>query len=177
VSAPKPIETFYNGITYRSKLEACWAAFFDGLHLRHEYEIDAFTLAGVGNYTPDFWLPDVDSGNGMWVEIKGRNPKRKERQKCMELANETGRKTCILVGQPMRHIRAAIGEDNAYLYHRDATTTIECKLSNLLGVLAPSVSTYIIHHAAVTAHEAVRWYAGVVGKVNKANKTWSKRRR
>jgi hypothetical protein len=47
------IPTVYRGRRYRSRLEARWAAFFDLLGWRHEYE--PFDL---GAWSPDFLLPD-----------------------------------------------------------------------------------------------------------------------
>ena len=47
----KAIPTTYNGIRYRSRLEATWACFFDSLGWEHEYE--PFDLDG---YIPDFVL-------------------------------------------------------------------------------------------------------------------------
>jgi hypothetical protein len=45
------VPTKYKKIQYRSRLEAHWAAFFDTLGWRHEYE--PFDLNG---YIPDFVL-------------------------------------------------------------------------------------------------------------------------
>jgi hypothetical protein len=55
------IPTVYRGRTYRSRLEAKWAAFFDRIGWRHEYE--PFDL---GAWSPDFLLPDLDT----LVEVK-----------------------------------------------------------------------------------------------------------
>lgn len=55
------IPTVYRGRQYRSRLEARWAAFFDELGWRHEYE--PFDL---GSWSPDFLLPDWN----VLVEIK-----------------------------------------------------------------------------------------------------------
>jgi hypothetical protein len=55
------IPTEYRGRRYRSRLEARWAAFFDLLGWRHEYE--PFDL---GSWSPDFLLPDWK----MLVEVK-----------------------------------------------------------------------------------------------------------
>ncbi len=55
------IPTLYRGRMYRSRLEARWAAFFDLLGWRHEYE--PFDL---GLWSPDFLLPDFKA----LVEIK-----------------------------------------------------------------------------------------------------------
>lgn len=55
------IPTEYRGRTYRSRLEARWAAFFDRLGLAHEYE--PFDL---GAWSPDFLLTDINT----LVEVK-----------------------------------------------------------------------------------------------------------
>jgi hypothetical protein len=47
----KPIRTFYNGISYRSQLEAKWAMFFDFLELEFDYE--PFV---IGKWSVDFVL-------------------------------------------------------------------------------------------------------------------------
>ena len=61
----KAIETLYNGIHYRSRLEARWAVFFDEIGLCHSYEPAAFRYSG---YVPDFSL---ESRNlTVLVEIK-----------------------------------------------------------------------------------------------------------
>ena len=59
----KAIPTMYGGRQYRSRLEARWAAFFDLLGWRHEYE--PFDLGG---WSPDFLVGDAD--NSCLVEIK-----------------------------------------------------------------------------------------------------------
>lgn len=58
----KGIPTLYNGVQFRSRLEARWAAFFDYLDLRWEYE--PFDLDG--------WIPDfmLSGKNNVLVEIK-----------------------------------------------------------------------------------------------------------
>lgn len=60
-----PIPTFYNGYSFRSRLEARWAVFFDAMGLRHEYEAEGFDFDGE-RYLPDFWIPDTR----IFVEIK-----------------------------------------------------------------------------------------------------------
>lgn len=55
------IPTLYRGRQYRSRLEARWAAFFDLLGWRHEYE--PFDL---GAWSPDFLLPEWQ----VLVEVK-----------------------------------------------------------------------------------------------------------
>lgn len=93
----KPIPTMYGGILYRSKLEACWAAFFTALGVRFDYELDAFELPS-GNYLPDFYLHDVRGG--VWVEIKPYDPGEHARQLCGELAAGTGHGVYLVWGSP-----------------------------------------------------------------------------
>lgn len=61
-----PIETSYKGVTFRSRLEARWAVFFDELHVRWLYEPEGFVLPSGARYLPDFFLPDFN----YWIEIK-----------------------------------------------------------------------------------------------------------
>lgn len=65
MSEIKAIETEYNGMLFRSRLEARWAVFFDAAGEKYEYEPDSFMLDGIG-YVPDFYLPDLD----LYVEVK-----------------------------------------------------------------------------------------------------------
>lgn len=64
----KPIETFYNGYRFRSRLEARWAVFFDDLGIEYEYEPEGFKLSDGRFYLPDFYLPKFS----IFVEIKPR---------------------------------------------------------------------------------------------------------
>lgn len=56
----KPIETFYNGYRFRSRLEARWAVFFDAAGIAYEYEPEGFELADGTKYLPDFYFSDYD---------------------------------------------------------------------------------------------------------------------
>lgn len=58
-------EQVYNGVKFRSTLEARWAIFFDACGLNWVYEPECFELQ-AGNYTPDFYLKEYD----LYVEIK-----------------------------------------------------------------------------------------------------------
>lgn len=64
----KPIETKYKGYTFRSRLEARWAVFFDALDIKWEYEPEGFKLSDGTYYLPDFYLPTFSSG--MYCEVK-----------------------------------------------------------------------------------------------------------
>lgn len=59
----KPIPTIYNGIQFRSRLEATWAAFFDLIGWKWEYE--PFDMDG---WIPDFMI--VGRDQEVLVEVK-----------------------------------------------------------------------------------------------------------
>lgn len=74
----KAIETTYQGVRFRSRLEARWAVFFDAMGIKWEYEPQGFEFASrldrhsyekreTFHYLPDFKLPHL----GLWVEVKG----------------------------------------------------------------------------------------------------------
>lgn len=72
------IPTMYAGVQFRSRLEARWAAFFDLVGWKWEYE--PFDLEG---YIPDFRLFDIARGSyidaiypEMLVEVKGTDVPR-----------------------------------------------------------------------------------------------------
>jgi len=61
------IPTFYNGVLYRSRIEARYAVFWDRLGIKHEYEPQGFVTAGIP-YLPDFAVyPALGT---LWIEIK-----------------------------------------------------------------------------------------------------------
>lgn len=62
-----PIETYYKGCRFRSRLEARWAVFFDNVGVEWQYEPEGFLLDGNVKYLPDFYLPEMNA----WIEIKG----------------------------------------------------------------------------------------------------------
>lgn len=62
----KPIQTKYNGYLFRSRLEARWAVFFDGMGINYEYEPEGYEISNCDKYLPDFFLPDCCT----YVEVK-----------------------------------------------------------------------------------------------------------
>ena len=74
----KPIETKYKGYSFRSRLEARWAVFFEELGIKYLYEHEGYDLTEINKdpaffvdgdsgprlrpdetwYLPDFYLPD-----------------------------------------------------------------------------------------------------------------------
>ena len=65
-------KTLYRNVTFRSSLEAEWAAFFDTKDIYWQYEPQTFT-DGINWYLPDFFLKDCflrSDHKGVWLEIK-----------------------------------------------------------------------------------------------------------
>ncbi len=75
----KPIETYYNGYRFRSRLEARWAVFFDMLGVEYLYETEGFDL-NDNWYLPDFKISDA------WIEVKGPPPNSRELYLAEQLA-------------------------------------------------------------------------------------------
>lgn len=69
------LPTYYAGTTFRSALEASWAATLDTLDIAWEYEPETVTLPSGATYIPDFRLPDI----GCWLEVKGPGVPRVEK--------------------------------------------------------------------------------------------------
>lgn len=59
------IPTTYAGIRFRSRLEATWAAMFDLLGWRWEYECDP-----IGGWLPDFMIKAEGAGGVLLAEVK-----------------------------------------------------------------------------------------------------------
>lgn len=91
----RALPTKYNGITFRSRLEARWAVFFDELRLEWEYEREGYDLGGIW-YLPDFWLVDVN----MWAEVKPVEFSPEENELARQLNLGTGFPVLCLVGAP-----------------------------------------------------------------------------
>jgi hypothetical protein len=61
------VVTVYNGIRFRSRLEARWAVFLTAAGIPYEYEKRLIRAKGEPGYVPDFWLP----GPEQHLEVKG----------------------------------------------------------------------------------------------------------
>ena len=93
------IPTKYNGISFRSRLEARAAVLFDKLGLCWEYEPEGFQLPENGWYLPDFLIKkNKYLTEDLWVECKGKNPTIVEENKLTELACLTGLEATFFVG-------------------------------------------------------------------------------
>ncbi len=89
----KSISTAFNGITFRSRLEARWAMIFDALSMEYRYEYEGFDLNGTW-YLPDFWIPSIKT----WVEIKPTSATAKEQWLCEALALQTQNRVILFQG-------------------------------------------------------------------------------
>lgn len=76
----KPIETFYNGYRFRSRLEAKWAVFFDDVGIPYEYETEGYVLPDGRYYLPDFYLPWFKT----FVEVKRKSIDYDEKEIAMQ---------------------------------------------------------------------------------------------
>ena len=56
----KAIPTIYKNHTFRSRMEARWALFFDSLGVEWIYEPDVYDLGSGEKYFPDFYFPKYD---------------------------------------------------------------------------------------------------------------------
>ncbi len=88
--------TEYKGITFRSRLEADFARWFDKLGVVWNYEPEGYRLENGLSYLPDFFLP----AQRAYFEAKGVML-REDEQKILELAAES--KTDIIIGMQIYH--------------------------------------------------------------------------
>jgi hypothetical protein len=94
----RAIPTKYQGVEFRSRLEAKWACFFDELGLRWESEPESYPLPGGSGYMPDFLLRWAPGDRGWcWAEVK---PEGGDFSKAEMLAKITGRPVLRLEGPP-----------------------------------------------------------------------------
>lgn len=92
VDYSKVLPTEYSGVTFRSRLEARWAVFFDALGIKWEYEPEAFALPS-GNYLPDFRLHGIG-----YFEVKPEGAPYDARHE--ELPSATGDEIYVARGMP-----------------------------------------------------------------------------
>lgn len=99
---PKP--TKYKGYSFRSKLEATWAYFFDQSGIKYVYEPDAFIVDKDKQYTPDFYLPEAllrGKYQGVYIEIKPEGYMRDDLYNKMISKAMKELPLILLVGDPM----------------------------------------------------------------------------
>lgn len=67
----KALETRYAGCRFRSRLEARWAVFFDGLGIDWDYEPEGYKIGNCDRTAPNYYLPDFYlPRTKQWVEVK-----------------------------------------------------------------------------------------------------------
>lgn len=96
-----PIQTYYNGYHFRSRLEARWAVFFDEIGVEYEYEPEGFKTSDGTCYLPDFYLPQFLT----YVEIKHASLIEEDRKialhKCEQLSWEVDCFILFCEGDPL----------------------------------------------------------------------------
>lgn len=108
----KAIPTTYDNTSFRSRLEADWAATLNSRDIPWHYELEGFELSDGSWYLPDFYLPTAKA----WLEVKGPHQQRVDKleQFAADLWDESTADTTyddaapmVLLGQaplkPTRH--------------------------------------------------------------------------
>ena len=88
------IKTEYRGVTFRSRLEARWAIFFDDMEWPWQYEQHTLRLSDGSHYTPDFLIEPRLAGK-IFTEIKPLEPTGFEIFKL-----RSAEPILLLIGQP-----------------------------------------------------------------------------
>lgn len=94
-----PLPLIWRGVSYRSKVEACWAEFFYLCGIVADYELNQYPITG-GYYLPDFWLHRQDH----FVEIKGAKPEKDELTRLRQAARSIKKPVVLLWGSPLVHV-------------------------------------------------------------------------
>ena len=99
----KPIETYWKGRMFRSRLEARWAVFFETTWIQWDYEPEGYMLRS-GPYLPDFFLrldTSPHEGAGYWVEVKPAGlPSERVMTRMRDLCVDTGHNGFVVAGNP-----------------------------------------------------------------------------
>lgn len=93
------IPTTRDGVEFRSRLEARWAAYLDYWHIAWTYEPEVITLPSGVVYIPDFWLPELRT----WIEVKGRGIPRVEKAYELAEAREAAGELVLIGREGARH--------------------------------------------------------------------------
>lgn len=126
----KAIETWFDGVRYRSRLEARWAVFFKVLGVKAEYEVEGYT-DGTTCYLCDFRLPEYR----YWIEIKPDLPDADEYAKADMLCEATGEPVFIFHGQLRDHgSYVALPGPNGLPVSDTGYLWTQCPYCNLLDI-------------------------------------------
>ncbi len=109
---PASVRTEYGGITFRSRLEARWAVFFDALGIRYFYEPHISSLRCF----PDFWLPSLQA----YIEIKPNSQKKDARAetKARDLAKYTKKRVYLFFSE-VQPPNLGDGKGSAWVFYPD----------------------------------------------------------
>jgi hypothetical protein len=91
----KPIPTKYKGVQFRSRLEAKWAVFFDGIQFPWRYEEMPYRMTNGSKYYPDF-----TSVLEFAIEIKPIVPNQDYRNKLLDSSMAQQEPILLLCGYP-----------------------------------------------------------------------------
>lgn len=92
----KLLETEYNGITFKSRLKARWAVYFDNVGIKYMYEPKNYSLREEITYLPDFYFPDFVC----FAEVKAGYMDGGEIDKAVKLVEDTKFPLVSLKGDP-----------------------------------------------------------------------------
>lgn len=89
----------YDGVQFRSRLEARWAVFFDQLNILWQYE--PFVIEGNGKeYKPDFVVFNLLFKETVLVEIKPLKPNGEYISYLKSIRDPKKKEFLILIGEP-----------------------------------------------------------------------------
>lgn len=137
----KPIPTKYEGVVYRSRLEARWALFFDKIGFSPFYE--PFTVERNGlSWTPDFIL---HSGISIYkpsdytlIEIKPTRPNSDYIEYLTKMHDPRKSDILICVGSP------TLEQPNG-VHIRNHNNKTQVNLSGFAGIRCPECGLYTIN--------------------------------
>lgn len=122
----KALPTIFQATTFRSRLEADWAATLSDRDIPWVYEPEGYQLSDGTYYSPDFWLPSAQA----WLEVKGSHMQRmtKVHQFAADLWAESGATSTYDTGAPM----VLLGREPL-----QPDEILQIESLNLLGVMGP----------------------------------------
>ena len=129
----KAIPTLYNGVHFRSKLEASYAKTLDNLKIQWTYEHNGYEINGV-KYLPDFWLPKIRT----FLEVKGPVVPGAEKAKALAIVSnpEEGAwwdpTNLVVIGNETGELRLAVDDS--------AVSLSLCEMCNLYWLMPDSCS-------------------------------------
>jgi hypothetical protein len=102
------VKTTYHGVTFRSKLESEWAAWFDSIGMTWQYEPIKF--GRYQSYTPDFGINSLT----VFVEVKPMNVMR------MNNIGACSRPLIVVFGHPDSPVVDYVPSKSGTRYHCDS---------------------------------------------------------